>query len=123
MSEEAKPSEGDLAIRKTLSDLYDRAFATGYHQGYFDSAMGEPEAVKSKPATARINLTFQIVESHTFEREVNIDDFVRERQEDHLMDWLEAQFRDDPMSDSDINTESVKLLSWSLVKPQEGGAK
>jgi hypothetical protein len=58
----------------------------------------------------------RILEYHTFEREVNKADFDRARKHGDVMHWLDEQFRDDGMADSDINTESCELDAWELLK-------
>lgn len=78
-------------------------------------ASGSSPALGS--ATVRLKLTMRILEYHTFERDVNAAEFERERNEGDVMDWLEKQFQDDPMPDSGINTESVELDGWSIIKP------
>src|ERR1035437_5705583 len=77
-------------------------------------------------ATVRIKITMGILEYHTFEREVDAAEFERERNEGDVMDWLEKQFQDDPMPDSDISTDSVELDAWKIIKPNtevSSGAK
>jgi hypothetical protein len=70
---------------------------------------------RASSATVRVQLTMRILEYHTFEREVNKADFERARKHGDVMHWLDEQFRDDPMPDSDINTESCELDAWELL--------
>jgi hypothetical protein len=63
----------------------------------------------------------RILEYHTFEREVDAAEFNRQRRDADVMHWLEEQFKDDPMPDSDICTESVELDAWKIIKPNDQG--
>ena len=66
--------------------------------------------------TVRVKLTFRCLEYHTIERDVPKAEFEKQRRECNIMAWLEKEYQDCNMSDSDINTESFELDEWKIVK-------
>lgn len=70
-----------------------------------------------RPETVRLEITMRVLELHTIEREVNKADFDKQRESGDVASWLEDKFRDDPMPDSDISTESFELDEWKVSTP------
>jgi hypothetical protein len=62
----------------------------------------------------KIKLTFRIIESHTITRDVNAAEFQRQIEQGDPCHWLTEKFRNDPLADSDISTESAEVDSWSI---------
>lgn len=63
-----------------------------------------------------VQLTFQIVEYHRFEREVDAKAFGKAEDKSS---WLNEKFMDDAMSDSDINTDSCELSEWEVLEKKQ----
>jgi len=67
-------------------------------------------------ATVKLKLTFRCLEYHTIERDVNAAEFKKQRIERDVMSWLNEEFRDTDMADSDINTEIFELDEWKIIE-------
>ena len=66
--------------------------------------------------TVRVKLTFRCLEYHTIERDVPKAEFDKQRKDGDPMHWLDEEYRDCDMADSDINTDSFELDEWEVVK-------
>lgn len=66
--------------------------------------------------TVRVKLTFRCLEYHTIERDVPKSEFDKQRKDGDVLHWLDGEYRDCDMADSDINTESFELDEWETVK-------
>jgi hypothetical protein len=66
--------------------------------------------------TVRVELKMRVLEYYTFEREVNKAEFDHQRKHGDVASWLDEKFKDDPMPDSDISTESFELDEWKLLE-------
>ena len=66
--------------------------------------------------TVRVKLAFRCLEYHTIERDVPKAEFDKQRKDGDPVHWLDGEYRDADMSDSDISTESFELDEWEVVK-------
>ena len=67
--------------------------------------------------TIHVKLGFRIIEYHTIERAVDAAPYRRREKTGVVTEWLEQKFRDDPMPDSDMSTDSIVLDAWAEIPP------
>lgn len=76
-----------------------------------------PDGLTPLAGLVRVKIAFRVTEIHTIERLVDEAELHRLNEYGDVSTWLEEEFRDDPLADSDLSTESMELVSWKTVTP------